>query len=264
MRNKKKLAEALEVAPDIVPYLSELLADIWALGSWPEEIVELLRSLEPPTQSTEVLDLGCGKGAVTLPIAKELGFHVRGIDLFPPFIQEATERAKKLRIADLCRYEVSDMRDAFKEGGVYDVVIFASIGGVLGDYTECVGQLRTASRSGGYMVIDDGFLAHESRLNQPGYQHYRPHEETIQQLTSHGDTLIREKIIPVAKLKAYNQNNTELIRMRAHQLARRHPEMAKSFEQYIRWEVAESNLLETETIPAIWLLQRNWRPGEAL
>ncbi|MBE0448716.1 MAG: methyltransferase domain-containing protein [Actinobacteria bacterium] len=257
MLNEKKLAEVLEVPPEILPYVPELLADIWALGSWPEEIIELLRSLELPTQSTKVLDLGCGKGAVTLPIAEELGFKIRGVDLFLPFIEEATERAKKLGVENLCHYEVGDIHDVLKEGRTYDVVIFASVGGVLGDFAQCVGQLRPASRPRGYMVIDDGFLAHASRLDRPGYQHYRSHEETIRQLTSYGDTLVQERIIPVEQLKAYNQKNTQLIQKRANKLAQQHPEIADSFERYVRWQEAESYILETETIPAIWLLQRN-------
>lgn len=123
MLDKKKLAEALAVAPEILPYFSALLADIRVLGSWPEEIIELLRSVELPRRSTKVLDLGCGKGAVTLPIAEELRFRVRAVDLFPPFIEEARERAEKRGVAHLCRYEVGDIRDVLKEGGSYDVAI---------------------------------------------------------------------------------------------------------------------------------------------
>lgn len=257
MHNREKLAEALGVAPEILPYFSELLADIWVLGSWPEEIIELIRSLGLPSQSTTVLDLGCGKGAVTLPIAEELGFQVRGVDLFPPFIEEARERAKKLGIANLCHYEVNDIRNVLKEGRTYDILIFASIGGVLGDFAQSVGQLRVASRSGGYIVIDDGFLTHSSRLDRSGYQHYRSHEETVRQLTSHGDTLVQERIIPVSELKAYNQMNTELIREMANKLAQQYPKVTNSLERYVRWEEEESYILETEIIPAIWLLQRN-------
>lgn len=62
-------------------------------------------------------------GSSSLPIAEELGFRVRGVDLFPPFIEEARERAEKRGVAHLCRYEVGDIRDVLKEGGTYDVAI---------------------------------------------------------------------------------------------------------------------------------------------
>ena len=107
------------------------------------------------------------------------------------------------------------------------------------------------------MVIGDGFLAHSSRLDRAGYQHYRSHEETLGQLISHDDTMVLEKIIPVEKLKTYNENNTELIRKRVKELAKAHPSLAPSLGRYVQWEERESEILETETIPAVWLLQRN-------
>lgn len=256
MHNEKKLAEAFKVAPEIAPYMAELLADIWVLGSWPKEIIEMLRSLDLPPEKTSVLDLGCGKAAVSLPVAAELGFKVRGVDLYPPFIEEARERAKKLGVDNICQYEVGDMRDVIDEGRTYDIVIFASVGTVLGDLARTVGQLRRACRPGGYMVIDDLFLARSARLDRPGYQYYRSHDETIRQLTSHGDALMREKIIPISELKAYNLQNTELIRAKASALARQNPEMAVAFERYVHWEESECEILERETIPVVWLLRK--------
>jgi ubiquinone/menaquinone biosynthesis C-methylase UbiE len=253
----ENIAKFFHIEPEILPFLSELLADIRILGSWPEEIIEMLRPLELPPQSTKVLDLGCGKGAVTIPIAKEMRFSVQGVDLFEPFIEEARERAKALGVENLCHYEVGEIQNVLKEGRSYDIVIFAAVGDVLGDFTQCVGQLRSACRRGGYMVIDDGFLARSHKLDRDGYHYYRSHEETIRQLLRHGDTLVREKIIPLSKLKAYNKNNTELIRRRAIELAKAHPHITASLEKYVQWEETECHVLETQTIQSIWLLQRN-------
>lgn len=111
-KEKSVLAEALGVSPEIVHYLPELLADIWVLGSWPKVIVDWLRHLDLPPQSTQVLDLGCGKGAVAIHLAQESGFRVLGIDLFPPFIQEAKFRASKYGLTSLCKFEIGDIRNA--------------------------------------------------------------------------------------------------------------------------------------------------------
>ncbi len=256
MADKEKLAEALGVSQEILPYLAELLADLRILGTWPEEVIELLKPLNLPAHSTEVLDLGCGKGSVSIPLAEQLNFRIRGIDIFPPFLEEAKKNAKNSAAADRCKFEIGDMRDVLKKNASYDVVIFASVGSILGDFEECVGKLRTAVRPGGYMVIDDGFLSRAPRLDRPGYRHYRPHQETLRQLTNHGDKLIREKIFPVAKLKAFNQKNTDLIRKRAGDLTKNHPDKAELFARYVRWEESECEILENETTLAIWLLQR--------
>ncbi|MGD9899640.1 MAG: class I SAM-dependent methyltransferase [Calditrichaceae bacterium] len=256
MVEKEKLAEALGVSQEILPYLSELLADLSLLGSWPEEIIELLKPLKLPAPLTRVLDLGCGKGSVSIPLAEKLKFQIRGVDLFSPFVKEARKNAKKSPASNLCKFEIGDMRDVLKERASYDIVIFASVGSVLGDFEECVGQLRKAVRPGGYMVIDDGFLRRARRLERPGYQHYRPHKETIRQLTNYGDKLIHEKIYPLSRLREFNQNTTSLIRRRAEILTEKNPGKAELFARYVRWEESECKILETETTWATWLLQR--------
>ncbi len=39
----KLVADAMGVAPELLPLLPDLLADFTALGGWPSEVVELLR-----------------------------------------------------------------------------------------------------------------------------------------------------------------------------------------------------------------------------
>jgi len=255
-RLRQDIAQALDATPELLPLVPELLADIWALGSSPERIVDLLRPLKLSSQSTRVLDLGCGKGAVALRLAEELGFHVYGIDGFLPFITEAKARADALGVAGRCHFAVADLRDILVRSRSFDVVIYAAVGNVLGDFRRCVEQLRQTVRAGGYMVIDDGFLAEDRKLERQGYEHYVVHEQTLEQLTAHGDNLIREVITPSREMKAYNRRNTELIRRRAQALARRHPEAADSLRWYVAQQEQESESLETAVTGAIWLLRR--------
>ena len=98
-------SDYFEAPPELLPYLPELLTDIWALGSSPVTVVEWLRSRQLPPETTRVLDLGCGKGAVSINLARELGFHILGIDFFEPFLAEAMEKARELGVEKLCSFE---------------------------------------------------------------------------------------------------------------------------------------------------------------
>ena len=60
------VSNSLETVPDFLPYLPELLVDLWALGSSPQSIIGLLSPLPLSSTETRVLDLGCGKGAVII------------------------------------------------------------------------------------------------------------------------------------------------------------------------------------------------------
>lgn len=252
----QQIAAGLGIPSDLLPWYPELLADIWILGSWPDRIVELLRLLQLPAGTTRVLEVGCGKGAVSIAVAGALGCFTRGVDQYEPFIQEAIAQAHQAGVADRCLFELADMRAVLDTGGDYDILIFAAIGNVLGDFRHTVARLRQAVRAGGYMVIDDGFLSRRNRLDRPGYEHYRPHDETLCELTAHGDVLLREVIVPLPELKAYNQNNMALIETRAASLIRVYPELSELFDQFLRAEEEECRLLEEETVPAVWLLQR--------
>ena len=223
------VAEYFEVSPELLPYIPELLADLWALGSSPETVVEWVRSLELPPETTGVLDLGCGKGAVSIALAKEFNFRIFGIDFFEPFIVDARKRAKESGVHDLCSFECADMHDILKKARDFNIVIYTAVGGVLGSFDQCVFQLRQAIKSGDYMIIDDGFRLTSNEISFSGYDHYVSYEETIHQLTSHGDTILQEKVVPVEHIKIKHQRNTELITKRVENLAREHPELTDSF-----------------------------------
>jgi ubiquinone/menaquinone biosynthesis C-methylase UbiE len=77
----------------------ERFAYSYAKGAYPQysaKMAELLPSVferfgvKPQT----ILDLACGEGAFAVAMAKK-GFHMTGVDLSPPMLQLARERAEK-------------------------------------------------------------------------------------------------------------------------------------------------------------------------
>lgn len=59
----------------------------------------------------QVLDLGCGKGAVSIKLAKALRCKCHGIDAVPEFIAAAKEKAKEYGVDTLCQFEAGDVRE---------------------------------------------------------------------------------------------------------------------------------------------------------
>lgn len=74
------VADSLQVEKRLLPHLPYLLQDLWALGCAVDRIIDLVGSLGLAAGS-RALDLGCGKGAVAVRLASELGLEVVGIDL---------------------------------------------------------------------------------------------------------------------------------------------------------------------------------------
>lgn len=256
-RQERDLIISLEAKKEILPYLPDLLQDLWELGSAPAKYVDILKPLVLDPDTTKALDLGTGKGAVAIVLAQELGFHVLGVDLCEPFLEEAKKQADLKGVSFLCEFRHEDIHHTLKTARDYDLVLFISIGGLLGDFNRCVMRLRKTVSSGGYILIDDGFLKAGQSVDRPGYQHYAPHRETLEALTAHGDTLVCEVLYPDEETAAINWGYTAAIKKRAEQLKQKYPEIKESLHGYIQNQEEECRVIESSITGACWLLQRS-------
>lgn len=221
----------MEVDVRLLPLLPELLADLQGLGSRPAAIADALRAAGAPEGAT-VLDLGCGKGAVSVALAERLGARVLGVDGFPPFLEAARALASERGVADLCDFREGDILEVLRGGASHDVVLLVSVGPLLGDHRRTLEGLRRQVRSGGLVLIADGFLA-EGVDALPGYEGCSSQTDTLAQLSAFGDVLVHETVTPPAETRATNDRCTALIRGRAQRLGRLHPDFAGLLGAYV-------------------------------
>lgn len=250
----ESIAQAMETDVRLLPLLPELVTDLWELGPSAEQVVAALESVGVEPDST-VVDLACGKGAVAVALAEQLGVRVEGIDAFQPFLQAARALAMERGVSHRCRFEQGDIRNLLGQEEQYDVALLLSVGPVLGDYEQTIAGLRRLVRAGGYIVIEDGFLA-------DGVEHlrwaegYAGHSETLRQLTACGDVVAREVICPTEQVRSVNQRNTELIRQRASLVRATHPAFEQLIDEYVARQERETQVLGTDVLCAIWVLRR--------
>ena len=249
------VANTMETIPDFLPYLPELLSDMWALGSSPHLLVELIKPLNLPKEQTTVLDLGCGKGAAAITLAREFKFYATGIDANQDFLNAARLKAAENRVSTLCTFIYQDIFDFLKSSHAFDIAIFASLGGLLGDFSETVGRLRKTIKPGGYILIDDGYLKGTENLKRRGYEHYRPHHEVLRQLQSHGDLLIRE-LSTDEESKRINDQYLSVLQNKKSDFLKRHPHMKETLEQYIQTQKIECEIIENSLHSALWLIRK--------
>ena len=253
------VAEAFGAAPELLPLLPAILADFSALGCWPDKIGMVLReSAQLPKEAT-VVDLGCGKGAASLVLARELGYRVTGFDLFAPFLEDAASAARAAGADHLCSFEVADIRERTEHSGTFDVAIFAAVGaGLYGDYSDCIAAIRQWTRPNGYIVISDGFLRHPipPGTTFPGYEYYERHDETLRQLTAHGDVIVREILISSEELADQSLHDLRNLRRRVETLSQAHAPQLEHLKQFLASQESEYAFLNTHTTEAVWLLRR--------
>jgi len=252
---KNQVARGFEAAPELVPFIPYLIQDLFELGSSPEIIIEILDSLHLNKKS-KVLDLACGKGAVSINIAKQLGFACKGIDLFKPFVEIAKVKALETGVHHLCQFEVMDINKAIEKERDYDVVILASAESLLGEVDEAIGSLRQCIRLGGIIIYDGAYLNEKSSIPNPDYSVIKKYKETLKQLTSYGDEIIREVIVPSEETMKINKAYTDTIRIRANEIALIHPDKKKLLFDYVKKQEEECSIIENDITGCVWCIRK--------
>ena len=252
---RKSVADSLEAEERLLPWMDYLLQDLWALGSATAQILDCVELLELDREKSTALDLGCGKGAVLVQLAVRYGLRVTGIDATESFLEAARHKAEEHGVSSRCEFRPGDIREYTADRHEFDLVILASLGGVLGSFKDTVKAMRRQVRSDGYILIDDGYLKEKKRLERKGYQHYCNHADTLAELTHWGDRLVHE-ISTSEMSREINDQYLEVIRRRSNELIREKPELEPELSAYLRLQEEECEVLERDLEGAMWVLQK--------
>lgn len=250
----EKLAQSLTGdSTDIIPFLPYLLQDLWELGSSPEEMLSMIKNHILLKEDARVLDLGCGKGAVSIRLAKELGCCCKGIDLLPDFVQYAREKAAEYGVEDLCEFTVGDITEAVRAERGYDLVIYGAVGNVLGSQYEILKALAGTVRAGGHILLDDAYLAEGNEKSTLLF-----HGEYLR--LPEWKSLIGEAGLKLAAIHALDEEKPSYaedfsnIKRRAEELCKAYPAKRELFAQYVRNQQDELADLESRLVGAVFLL----------
>ena len=239
---------------DLYPFLPYLLQDLWEMGTSAEIIINLVKKYKINHSSdVKVLDLGCGKGAISVNLAKTFGFHVHGIDGMSEFIEDANMWAKKYDVSHLCRFEVGDIRLLVDHLEDYDIIILGSIGPVLGNIEETLRKVMRCLRKNGVVILDDCYIPEDSKIK---LQHYPTRSEVLTQIQNSHFDVIEEHMIDQNYIKELDTVIFEGIHNRVMELKLKYPEKGFLFEQYLKTQEEENDILENHVRCVTWLLRK--------
>lgn len=258
----EKLAASL-TADDValLEHLPYLLQDLWMLGGDPAGCVELLRGRLP--EDSTVLDLACGKGAISICLAKELGLRVKGFDLLPAFIGEARRKAEENGVAHLCTFEVGDVNEVACTESGYDCVVFSAAGNILGEPSDMLTRLAGVVKIRGLVVLDESYLpddAADGVVTQKGVQwqnyEYLTGAQWGEEFAKAGLAEMDRVVFAGEDMAAGNGRDMECIQRRAAELSEKYPDKKAMFAGYIKSQLDEVHDVENTLVNALWLLEK--------
>jgi len=221
--------------PEVVPYLPYILQDFTEIGSSAASIVSILQEYQVQP-SHKVLDLGCGKGFVSVAIAQACGCQVLGVDGMKSFLDEATTGAQKLGLHNL-RFLEADVRQPEHFSGPWDWIILGSIGPVLGTHYQTMEYCKKLLHPKGYLLLDDGYLKDPDAGITRDY--------VLSEIEKAGMRLDKEYVGDQVYDPGETEQQMTWIRNRCQELMVQYPIKAQLFQDYIDKQASEYEYLES-------------------
>lgn len=236
------------------PFLPYLLQDLWEIGSSADHIIRLIKKHRLDQEGGErVLDLGCGKGAIAIPLAREFGFKIRGFDAMPHFVEEARKIARTSGVESQCRFEIEDIRSKIRQWRGFFMVILGSIGPVLGSVEKTLCQVKRCVTQNGYIILDDAYIPDESTFYSDTYL---KRSRILEQINRTSLRVVDEFIMNPSDVEKSDDMIFKCIQNRAAELSERYPQNRQLFTNYLAAQEEENMILENEVVCATWLLKR--------
>jgi SAM-dependent methyltransferase len=259
----KTIEETIEAAMDagqdtaIIPFLPYIFQDFWELGTPPEIVINLVqRNCVVETGHApslpSVLDLGCGKGAVSVKIAAALKCHCYGIDGIPEFIEASKAKAREYGVETLCRFEVGDIREKIEELDKFDVIILGATGPIFDDYVTALTALSKHLTDEGIIIVEEGYLDDTDDFQHPTYSSRR---ELLKQFAQAGMDLVDETVCKYGEI-ADIAKEMENLSARCNELKAKYPEKSSLFDNYARNQAVEFDVLENKMDGSIMVLKK--------
>jgi cyclopropane fatty-acyl-phospholipid synthase-like methyltransferase len=245
---KKEFQNSLDLTSDELDrYIPELLKGLWELGSMPEYVIELIRRNDLGKEKN-IIDFGCGKGAVLVKLAKQFDITATGVDIVADFIEEAKKHAKICGVSEKILFKTEDIIETVKKTSQQDIVIYGYDSEILGDLGTTLRQLTNCVKSDGYIILEFMFADQmtEELIND---------KEMKQIIEQTGYRIIDRIDWNREILKQTNRQNTEVIQENVNRLIFQYSDKKEIFNEYLQNQIDECEELENEYICTTLLLK---------
>jgi len=166
-----QIGASMAAPASLIPHFGALFRGIRGLGASAGVIMSALKA-EGIGPGHRVIDLGCGKGATALALARALRCHTTGIEACAAFLDSAQRSLRGREGLVAFKHGDAYASSAPWARRAYDAVIMLN----MGPAARCAERAWPLTRPGGLIVIDDCFeVTPGSGLASPSPDPFRRH-----------------------------------------------------------------------------------------
>lgn len=244
------VAASLDAPAEALPLIPELFASLTALGSQPRRVVVWLRAAGVgPGQ--RVLDLGCGKGAVSITLARALGCRLLGVDAFGPFVEAARERAQVCGVGGRCEFLCKPIEPWRRCGPLFDVVMMLGVWPLV----RAAAMARRLTRPGGAYLIDDCVRV-QRWTDDEAVRGVPTARQARAALEDAGDRVERWHVLSKSAARRHETALYDRLRRQAARMGRRDPDRRPLLRECLRRQREAIRALSGPLRASLWLVRR--------
>lgn len=182
----KDIKKIMSVEDEMILLLPKLEDKLNLLNPWVKQLPGILRGLKLKKNQT-VLDIPCGKGGVSIPLAKKYKVKVIGYDIIKGYIQNANELARKEKITRKCKFQVKDIRNIIKRKNICDVLLWIAPPHLWKNSKITIQSLRNCVKNKGLILIADAYAYKPTKK----YEDYETLKSTNKGFAQFNDRIIK-------------------------------------------------------------------------
>jgi len=200
-------------------------------------------------KKSHVLDLGCGKGAVAVEVARATGCFVTGVDAFEPFVTSCRGLAAVKGVGAQCDFR-NGLAEKFRSKP-YDAVVLLNVF----PFERAIPIARRLTKPGGFYLIDDAVAIGASAKGTT----FPTARDVAEAIAEAGDRVERRKVWTKAEVQKRELATYELLRRNVAELAKANPKHVKMLTECLRRMQVGITELSADIRPACWLVRRGRR-----
>jgi hypothetical protein len=184
-------------------------------------------------------------------LAQTFDCRCLGIDAVKEFILDARIKARAYGVEHLCTFEQGDIRDRVGKLRDFDIILLGAIGPVLGDYYQTLSTLAPCLADNGLIMIDDGYIEADPEYSHPLISQKDVLHELIRES---GMRLVDEVIMDKDSINKENERIFSKLHTRCMELINKYPDKRHLFENYIKKQEEENDVLENKIICSVMVI----------